>query len=252
MVISKTNDLTVVIPTLNEAQAITATLNASLVLEQVGLSVERWIVDGHSDDATVESVQRWASHHVSSRSQIQVITSTRGRAAQLNTGIAKASGDWLLFLHADTQLDLPAAQALQRVIHASRREGGKPAWGGFTQQFDAPRGADWRLRMISYLHRYRCQRTGTFYGDQAMFCHRSLIEQVGGFPLARMEDVLLSEQLKRIQPGVLLPEPVVTSARKFVQQGVWRSLARVIALQRSHVKGKAAHPMVETFFTPVR
>jgi glycosyltransferase involved in cell wall biosynthesis len=245
-------NLAVVIPTLNEARAITATLNTSLALEDVGLSVERWVVDGRSDDATVQLVRQWASHNTTPGKQTQVIASDRGRAWQLNAGIASTNSDWLLFLHADTHLNFAAAQALKVVIDTGSRNGDWPLWGGFTQQFDAPCGPDWRLRMVSWLHRYRCQRTGTFYGDQAMFCHRSVIVLCGGFPLARMEDVLLSEQLKRIQPGLLLDETVVTSARKFVQQGVWRSLARVIALQRSHANGKAAHRTNDAFFTPVR
>jgi rSAM/selenodomain-associated transferase 2 len=237
--------LAIIIPTLNEAHAIVQTLDHSLALEQLGVSVERCLVDGGSSDATLSQVNAWQANHP--HLPIRCLTATPSRAGQMNAGVAGTAAPWLLFLHADTLLNGDAARELCLVMQRNA-----PAWGGFRHRFDEPTGGDWRLRMVSWLHNYRCQRTGTFYGDQAMFCHRALFDAVGGFALARMEDVLFSERLKVHMVGTLLPATITTSSRKFLQMGFWQSLARVIALQRAHANGRQPSKFAEAFFRAIR
>src|SRR5262249_48439105 len=90
--------------------------------------------------------------------------------------------------------------------------------------------ADWRLRLISRLHNYRCSKAATFYGDQALFVSRRAFFEVGGFPEVLVEDIALCQRLRTLGPMAFLPQVVVTSSRKFVRVGVGRSFARVLAI----------------------
>ena len=141
----------------------------------------------------------------------------------MNAGACVARGAWLLFLHADTLLP-PHALAKLHALEADQT----CQAGGFRHWFS---GHDWRLRLISLLDNYRCQRTRIIYGDQAMFVRRALFHQLGGFPdQPILEDVAFCEKLLRVTQPVLLDEYVVTDARKFVQMGIWRSFARVLGI----------------------
>ena len=141
----------------------------------------------------------------------------------MNAGARVAKGDWFLFLHADTLLP-PGALANLRDVLAE----GRVSAGGFRHRFS---GNDWRLRLISWLDNWRCQRTRIIYGDQALFVQRALFEKLGGFPPQPfLEDVRFCEKLLQETRPVLLGEHVITDARKFLQMGVWRSLARVFLI----------------------
>jgi rSAM/selenodomain-associated transferase 2 len=198
--------VSVVIPFLNEEKALPATLQA--LAPQAG-GFETIAVDAGSNDG---------SRAILAAAGVRVIDAPRGRGSQMNAGAAVAGGELLLFLHADTLLPRGALATLAALA------GREPVWGGFRHRFS---GDDWRLRLVSRLTNLRCRITGAVYGDQAMFVSRALFVAAGGFPEEAMEDIALSEHLKRIKPPLLLPECVVTDARKFVQMGTWRSLGRV-------------------------
>jgi rSAM/selenodomain-associated transferase 2 len=201
--------ISVVIPALNEAARIGATLDNVLAQRPA----EVLVVDGGSSDATVAIA--------SAKAGVRVLPSDKGRARQMNAGAAAARGDWLLFLHADTLLP-PAALARIAALPPD------VAAGAFSHRFS---GDDWRLRLISRLDNYRTRRTRIAFGDQALFVRRSLYERLGGFPLCEvMEDVAFGELLREATTPVLLDEEVITDARKFEQMGVWTSLARVVVL----------------------
>ena len=168
----------------------------------------------------------------------------KGRASQMNAGASIAGGEWLLFLHADTLLP---DGALARIVELDASPVVQA--GGFRHRFG---GDDWRLRLISWLDNVRCQRTRVIYGDQTMFVRRALFEEIKGFPQQPvLEDVALSEKLLRNTRPVILNETVTTDARKFVQEGVWLSLLRVVAIVVRCELGwpvKASH----AFFKEVR
>lgn len=204
--------ISVIIPALNEARALPVTLRR--LFAQPG-KFEVILVDGGSDDDTVALARAWA--------HVEVMSSNPGRAGQMNAGAAAATGELLLFLHADTVLPLGAIAHLNALESDATFE-----WGGFHQQFS---GETWALRMISRVHNWRCSLTGVFYGDQAMFVRRCLFNQAGGFPGEPvMEDVMFSETLLQHAKPVFLPARVITDSRKFEQMGPLRSFLRCLLI----------------------
>ena len=180
------------------------------VLSQDG-PIEVIVADGGSSDRTVAIA---ADFHT-----IQFVQAHRGRASQMNAGATLATGEWLLFLHADTRLPEGGLPAIRQLTPDNTLEA-----GGFHHRFS---GGDWRLRFVSWLDNWRCRKTSVMYGDQALFVRRSVFEELGGFPsVDALEDVIFCELLKRRRTPILLDFEVVTNARKFKQLGVWRSLAR--------------------------
>lgn len=222
-----------ILPFLDEEAALPATLACLADACNTRHDVEVIAVDSESRDASAAVLAR--------HRDIRVLQAPRGRAAQMNAGAAAASGDVLLFLHADTWLP---PNALAAIAAAARAPGF--AYGGFRHRFS---GSDWRLTMISALHNFRCRHARTFYGDQALFVARDAFERAGGFPAVPAEDIALSQQLRAMGPPAFLTESVVTSARKFEQMGVWRSFARIIAILVCLRLGRA---VPSTFFANIR
>jgi rSAM/selenodomain-associated transferase 2 len=194
--------ISVIVPTLNEEEALPETLQR--VLSQ-GADTEVIVADGGSRDNTRGVVAEMP--------EVEWVSAAPGRASQMNAGAACASGDWLLFLHADTWLQ---AGALQSIVDL----GDDVSAGGFRQQFSSPH---WFLALVSRLHNWRCSRTRVIYGDQALFIRRDLFVQIGCFPdRDELEDVLISERVLAFTRPVLMPQTVITSSRKFEQRGPYR------------------------------
>jgi rSAM/selenodomain-associated transferase 2 len=224
--------ISVIIPTYNEERALPQTLPA--LFAQPG-DYEVIVVDGGSTDRTSEIA---AAHP-----GVQWLTAPKGRASQMNAGACIASGEWLLFLHADTLLPPGALLRLSRMEKQA-----DCLAGGFRHRFSTH---DWRLRLISWLDNLRCRRTRIIFGDQAMFVRRCLFQCLGGFPERPiLEDVQFCQRLVRVTKPLLLREQVITDARKFLARGVWRSLAQVVAILACVELGRPI-PYLE-FFDDVR
>ncbi len=206
--------ISIVIPVLNEQRALPTTLQR--VLEQAG-DFEVIVVDGGSTDGTADIVAR--------HNRVTWLDAKTGRASQMNAGARAATGDWLLFLHADSLLPENALQNIEALPADVQA-------GGFTHRFS---GCTRGLRLVSWLHNFRCRRTRVFYGDQAMFVRRSLFFALGAFPDEPiLEDLLFGETLASVTRPVMLDSHVVTDSRKFEQEGVWLSLLRVVLILASH------------------
>jgi len=224
--------ISVIIPAYNEEKVLPGTLNA--LFAQPG-KFETILVDGGSTDRTVEIARSFFGVHA--------IMAPKGRASQMNVGAKQATGEWLLFLHADTLLPDGAIQRLNRMEPDLSIQA-----GGFMHQFS---GDDWRLKLISFLDNFRCARSRIIYGDQALFVRRALFELLGGFPdRPILEDVALCEKLIKEATPLLLSPPVVTDARKFLKMGVWRSFLRVLLIIL-HVEYRLP-VLPRTFFQDIR
>jgi rSAM/selenodomain-associated transferase 2 len=194
-----TTDLSVIIPTLNAAAALPATL--ALV---AGVA-EIIVVDGGSADGTRDQAALAGA---------RVLTAPRGRGNQLAAGIAAASHSWLLLLHADTRL----APNWRAAVHADPNRA-----GFFRFVLDS---SDPRARRLERLVGWRCRVLGLPYGDQGLLIHRDLLASVGGMrALPLMEDVDLVRRLGR-KRLIALPADAVTSAVRWERQGYLRRSAR--------------------------
>ena len=209
--------LSVVVPTFNEEAIIAATLAAA---RQPG-AAELIVVDGGSQDETVRLARAAAD---------RVVEVERGRARQMNAGAAVARGNVLLFLHADTCPPPAYAVAVERALAEAGVVGGR-----FDLRLDAPGFA---YRLLERLINARSRLTGVATGDQAIFVRRNVFERVGGYPpLPLMEDVALCRLLKCAGRLACLRETVVTSARRWQQRGVARTVLLMWALRAAYYAG---------------
>jgi len=199
----KTSDISVIIPTLNEASS----LDRLLAGLRGNPGLEIIVADGGSEDGTVA---------VAIRHGVVPTASTPGRGRQLNHGLRRSSGEYLLFLHCDTFL--PADFAAH--VRAKLSRPGTAA-GAFRLAIDA-RGAQYRL--VEWGANFRSGRLGLPYGDQAIFARREVVQSVGGVPEeAIMEDIALVLRLRRTGRIRLAPAAVLTSARRWERLGVFRT-----------------------------
>jgi len=220
--------LSIVIPVLNEAPSIGASLACLQPLREQGAEVI--VVDGGSDDDTVLQAQPCAD---------VVMDAPRGRARQMNVGAASAHGAILLFLHADTQLPPGADGLIRKAIEA----GG--VWGRFDVRIV---GQHPMLRVVAILMNWRSCLTGLATGDQAMFVRRDVFERVGGFPdQLLMEDIELSQRLRRLARPVCITRQVATSGRRWETLGVWRTIFLMWRLRWRYWRGESAEHLAEAY-----
>ncbi|MGH7569834.1 MAG: TIGR04283 family arsenosugar biosynthesis glycosyltransferase [Gemmatimonadales bacterium] len=199
--------LAVVIPTLNEVQALPLLITDLDALEAVG-SLEIVVSDGGSSDGTIGFALSVGA---------RLVRAPRGRARQLNAGARAARGDWLLFLHADSRLDERARRVLRSAIAAPAR------FEAAVFRFAVDLPPFWR-RFIEAGQAVRETLSGLAYGDQGLLIRRDLFESVGGYPdLPVMEDVAMIRALRRRTRVARLPAALVTSGRRYRTGGVLRT-----------------------------
>ena len=212
------NALSVIVPVLDEAACIEACLAPLQDMRSRGTQV--LVVDGGSRDATRELASPLAD---------RVIDAPRGRARQMNAGAGAASGDVLLFLHADTVLPAAADGAIAGALERGAR------WGRFDVTIA---GADRLLAVVAAMMNVRSRLTGIATGDQAIFVRRDDFRAAGGFPdIALMEDVALSKALKRRSRPACLRERVTTSARRWKRHGTLTTIVLMWELRLAYAFG---------------
>ena len=211
--------LAIIIPTLNEAEHLSALLPT---LARDYPDAELIVADGGSADATRAVAARTP--------QARWLDAPRGRARQMNAAAKLATGDALLFLHADTRLPPGAAAAIAAALADPRVVAGR-----FDVRLDSPRPL---LRVVETLMNVRSRLTGICTGDQAIFVHRAAFEAVGGYPdIPLMEDVALSRALKRHGRLAALRLRVTTSARKWEREGPVRTIVLMWTLRLAYTFG---------------
>ncbi|MDX1433437.1 MAG: TIGR04283 family arsenosugar biosynthesis glycosyltransferase [Gammaproteobacteria bacterium] len=209
--------LSVIIPALDDAEHLAATLDSVAALRRSGHEVI--VVDGGSRDATRAVARAGAD---------RVLASPCGRARQMNAGAAAASGDALVFLHADTLLPEHAADT---VLDALERR----CWGRFDVRLDARAPV---FRIIESLMNLRSRMTGIATGDQCIFVERTAFRAVGGYPeIPLMEDVDLSRRLNTLGPPACVSARVVTSARRWRRHGILRTVFLMWRLRMQYALG---------------
>ncbi len=223
--------LSIVMPVLNEAAGLPATLQALGALRQRG--AELIVVDGGSSDGT-PALAAAAADRVLAGPEVPC-----GRARQMNAGAALARGGTILFLHADTLLP-PDADAL---IAQALAQGAR--WGRFDVRIS---GGAALFPVIAALMNLRSRLTGIATGDQAIFIERTLFTTLGGYaeqPL--MEDIELSRRLRAVAPPACLRARVQTSGRRWLQRGVWRTVLLMWRLRWRYWRGESPESLARAY-----
>jgi rSAM/selenodomain-associated transferase 2 len=211
--------LSIIMPVLDEGEGIAPTLDA--LSEMRALGAEVIVVDGGSRDATIQRARLRTD---------RVLSAPRGRALQMNAGAAKATGDVLLFLHADTRLPRHADLVVLTGLERSGR-----AWGRFNVKIE---GRSPLLLLVGWLMNLRSRLTGIATGDQAIFVRRDTFQAIGGFAeIPLMEDVALCKRLKGVSRPLCLSERVVTSGRRWEKNGVLNTIVLMWRLRLAYFFG---------------
>ncbi|MDD5332265.1 MAG: TIGR04283 family arsenosugar biosynthesis glycosyltransferase [Rhodoferax sp.] len=211
--------LSIIVPVLNEAAALPALLAHLLPLLRQGCEV--LIVDGGSEDGSANLAQC---------AGFKLLRSPRGRARQMNCGAAQASGEVLLFLHADTHLPEGAIALVTQAL-----ANGQHCWGRFDVRIT---GRHLMLRVVSRMMNVRSRLSGIATGDQAIFVRRAAFEAVGSFPdQALMEDVELSKRLCQLSRPACIDRCVSTSGRRWEAHGVWATIWLMWRLRWAYWRG---------------
>ena len=228
--------VSIIIPALNEEKIIASTLRS---LEELKGEFEVIVVDGGSDDRTREVAE--VSLKAFSRSRL--VTSRRGRGTQLNAGAQAASGEVLLFLHADTRLPENAITLIEDAIKNSKTVG-----GNFHLIFD---GADMASKLFTRIYNAR-RWFGIYYGDSAIWVRRDVFERVGRFinsPL--MEDYDFCRKLERAGRTVCLKGSAITSSRRWTGGRTPLVLMIWIVIQWMFLLGVPPHSMAWLYYPRV-
>jgi len=191
--------ISVIIPTLNESGALPRLLGA--LHRQGGVACEVIVADGGSHDDTVRIAQQW---------DCKVVRAAPGRGQQLSAGSAVATGDILLFLHADSVFPESGLQAINRHLQRDRGLIG----GNFRLTFDGNDDfSDWLNGFYATI-----RARGIYYGDSGIFIRSETFTKIGGIkPIALMEDYCLVRRMEKVGRTCCIDEPgLVTSSRRFL------------------------------------
>jgi len=200
----------IIIPTLNEARYLSETLAQIKQLSPHEIIIS----DGGSNDNTLKIASKFTQN---------LIKGSAGRALQMNAGAQVATGDLLLFLHADSYIE---RASYQKMLAAMKKP--EVLGGAFSLLIDSDR---WALQIINQFANLRSRYLGRAYGDQAFFVKKHVFQEMKGFtefPIC--EDLDFYKRLKFLGPVVLLKEEVLTSPRRWVNEGIWFTTIRNILI----------------------
>lgn len=221
--------VSIIIPVLNEASTISDALKSLQQYRQQGHEVI--VVDGGSKDDTVSCARELAD---------QVIKSECGRALQMNAGANIARQEILLFLHADTVLPEGACDLIINALSSGY------LWGRFDVRLS---GKNWTFRFIERMMNWRSRFTSIATGDQAIFVQKKLFLDVGEYPeIKLMEDIALSKKLRKHKKPVCLKNRVITSSRKWENNGVVRTVLLMWRLRLMYFFGVSPDKLARLYY----
>lgn len=211
--------ISIIIPTLNEGQVIESCLRQLSGMRCRGHEVV--VVDGGSDDDTLDRARPLAD----------IVTQhKKGRARQMNAGAELASGEIYLFLHADTLLPVEADKMILECVELY-----SDCWGRFDVKLS---GTHWLFRVIGFLMNSRTRITGIVTGDHGIFVSRKWFDTIGGYEeIDLMEDISLSKRLKKLGHPVNLKASVITSSRRWEENGILRTTYKMWRLRLAYAIG---------------
>jgi len=214
---SSVPQVSIIIPSWNDGSSLSKTLDCLRCL--AGIKDAEIIVAASGDRNGIE-------HAVAGRAHI-LWPEHSTRAAHMNAGAVGAQGEILFFLHADSYPPVNAMELIHCTLSDSRVVG-----GAFEHLFADP---GWSLRMITWINRVRYRLTRNYYGDQGIFVRTSVFRHMGGYKeLQILEDLEFSQRLKRVGRTVLVKVPMLTSGRRFLTQGPWRTFFFIVWLLLLH------------------
>ncbi len=214
--------LAVIVPVLNDREAL-----ERLLPRLTGAGIELIVVDGGSVDGSTEAAQRAGA---------RVISTEAGRGMQLAAGVRASTADRVWFVHADSMF----------ADHASAKVAEAPeGWGRLQLAFD---DEGLVMRVIAWFMHWRSHLTGICTGDQGIWADRTLLEAVGGVPMQPlMEDIELCKRLKQRARPQVLPVRIVTSARRWRQHGVVRTVVRMWWFRLRYNFGASADQLAKEY-----
>lgn len=222
--------VSIIIPALDEAEAIAATLAVVTKFE----NVEIIVADGGSVDETAAICQSFG---------ISVVQSARGRGAQMHAGARAATGAILWFLHADTIPDPESIAQMRGAFDNSQIVG-----GNFAIRFD---GASQAARFLSWLYP-QLRKINLIYGDSGIFVRQNVYHEIGGFrPFPIFEDLDFVRRMQQTGRLIHLPGQVVTSSRRFENRSFARTFLRWAILQLFYWLGVSPETLAR-FYAPLR
>lgn len=222
--------VSIIVPVRNEAAQMPELL-AHLQALSESASVEVLLVDGGSDDGSPAQAKA---------AGFRVLHSAAGRARQMNAGAAEASGELLLFLHADTRVPVAALEALPTTLAQSGR-----CWGRFDVVLE---GRSRWLPLVAAMMNLRSRLSGIATGDQALFVERKAFEMSGGFPdQPLMEDIEMSRRLRKHSRPLCLSAKAHTSGRRWDQRGALRTVWLMWRLRWAYWRGADPQILMERY-----
>jgi rSAM/selenodomain-associated transferase 2 len=223
--------LSIIIPSLNEQSDIGLCLEALQPLRDTsirGMGIEVIVADGGSTDHTRE---------LAALSADQVVSSEQGRALQMNTGAGHARGEYLMFLHVDTELPADFSPAWLDGLN----------WGFFPVKLS---GSAWPFRVIERGMNLRSQLFGIGTGDQTLFVRRALFESLNGFAnIPLMEDVEFCCRLKKVSRPSFQRGIVTTSSRRWEQRGILRTVVQMWRLRLAYFLGVSPQRLARQYYS---
>ncbi len=196
-------DISIIIPTLNEAEILDNSLTKLFSIAAVKQHCEVIICDGGSQD---DSVKIALAHNC------RLVRSPSGRALQMNCGSEAARGNTLLFLHADSQLP----DSFHREIDSGAN------WGFFHLRLS---GQSFIYRAIEISINLRTQISRVAGGDQGLFFQRHFFKAIGGFPqIPLMEDIAISKRARRLHTPKIVKQSITSSSRRWQDNGIIRTM----------------------------
>ncbi|SUB75479.1 TIGR04283 family arsenosugar biosynthesis glycosyltransferase [Peptoniphilus indolicus] len=203
--------ISIIIPTYNESLKIE---EFQKQLETLKGDFEVIFSDGFSTDNTYEKIY------------FPKIQESKYRSNQMNSAVKYSKGDYLWFLHADSKIHEDSILEI---------ENSNSDVGCFTLAFDSPK---WQMSMVAFNSSLRVKFRNIAFGDQGIFIKRDLFEKIGRYaPIPLMEDYQLSMDLKKLgKKFYLSPLPITTSARRFEENGIWKTVLKMQLLQYKYRK----------------